>query len=168
MHQSEPSDLKCSRNSFSVQAGFLKLANKRCLTKTTWAGWAALSAHTQRWVQAITLTALLSEHSGCPDEKLGRWCKAKERAQRGMGTKDFKTTISGTACLKISEAPQAAEFMAYFSALYYFIVGRGLPFENLILHKGLMSLCLQTWNLSCKWVSLSYGEMLFNVLNNEK
>lgn len=48
MHQSEPSDLKCSRNSFSVHAGFfLESANKRCLTKTTWAGWAALSAHTE-------------------------------------------------------------------------------------------------------------------------
>lgn len=47
MHQSEPSDLKCSRNSSSVRAGFLKPADKRCLTKTTWAGWAALSAHTE-------------------------------------------------------------------------------------------------------------------------
>lgn len=57
-----------------------------------------------------------------------------------MGTKDFKTTISGTACLKTREAPQAADSMAYFSALYCFIVGWGYLLKT--------SLCMKvSWAL---------------------
>lgn len=45
MHQNEPSDLKCSRNSFSVHcnfAGFYWSQSTKDASQKTWAGWAAL------------------------------------------------------------------------------------------------------------------------------
>lgn len=63
-------------------------------------------------------------HSCCPYERSEVVQNLKkELARRGNGHEGFKISISRTACLKkITLASQAAELMAYFSALYALIV----------------------------------------------
>lgn len=115
--KNEPSDLKCSRNSISVHcklAGFTETSQEKML-------------HSKQLEQAGLHLKYREMDSGNNTDctafctlmmpKWGRrawWCKTfkKKWQGRGTGVKDYKITITWTACLKkkITWAPHTAEF----------------------------------------------------------